>query len=121
MDEQAYANIISEADLVIVPSLNEGFSHPVFDAFSLGTRVMMHQPSPAAEILIGQKGVFATDLSSSNNLLAKMSYALDQENGTVIANREFLQSIGATWQSIASNYVRNYEILMNQANFDVES
>jgi len=121
LDEQDYVNIINEADLVIVPSLNEGFSLPVFDAYSFGTRVMLHNPSPAAQILTEQKGVFATDLSSSNNLLDKISYALDQENGTVIANRQFLQSIGATWQSMASSYVRNYEILMNQANFSIDS
>ena len=116
LDEQAYANIINEADLVIVPSLNEGFSHPVFDAFSLGTRVMMHKPSPAAEILNGRKGVFASDLSSSNNLITKISSAIKEQCGSQIDNQEFLKSIEATWSGITKNYVRNYELLIETHN-----
>jgi hypothetical protein len=33
--------LISKADPVIVPSSNKGLSLPVFDAFSLGTRVIL--------------------------------------------------------------------------------
>lgn len=121
LEEQDYVNIINEADLVIVPSLNEGFSLPVFDAYSFGTRVMLHNPSPAAHILTEQKGVFVTDLSSSNNLLRKISNALDQENGTVIDNRKFLQSIEATWEGMTNNYVRSYEMLMSPMDFNEES
>ncbi len=120
LEEQEYVNIINEADLVIVPSLNEGFSLPVFDAYSFGTRVMLHNPSPAAHILTEQKGVFVTDLSSSNNLLRKISNALDQENGTVIDNRKFLQSIEATWEGMTNKYVRSYEMLVNSMDFNGE-
>ena len=115
LDEQSYANIISEAELVIVPSLNEGFSHPVFDAFSLGTRVMLHDPSPAAQILVGRKGVFATNLSTSDNLLAKISDAIEQEKSKMIDNREFLESIGATWKGITKNYLGIYEGMINES------
>ena len=120
LNDQDYVDIINEADLVIVPSLNEGFSLPVFDAYSFGTRVMLHNPSPAAQILTKQKGVFATNLSSSKNLLAKISHALEQESGTVIDNRKFLRSIEATWEGMTSNYVRSYEILMSPMDFKVE-
>jgi glycosyltransferase involved in cell wall biosynthesis len=116
LDEQAYAKIISEADLVIVPSLNEGFSHPVFDAFSLGTRVMMHKPSPAAEILDGRKGVFASDLSSSHHLITKITSAIEEQGGNKVDNQEFLKSIEATWSDITKNYVRNYELLIEKNN-----
>ena len=113
LDDQDYVSIISEAELVIVPSLNEGFSLPVFDAFSFGTRVMLHNPSPAAQILIGQKGVIATNLNSSDNLLAKISNALEQEKGRALDNREFLKSIGATWEGLTRNYLAIYESLIN--------
>jgi len=112
LDDESYANLIRHADLVIVPSLNEGFSHPIFDAFSLGTRVMLHKPSPAAQILNGRMGVYTADLSKSHNLLELISNAILMPKVDMAENRLFLKSIDATWNSTTKNYIKLYETLL---------
>jgi glycosyltransferase involved in cell wall biosynthesis len=108
LDEENYAKIVSEADLVIVPSLNEGFSHPVFDAFSFGTRLLIHHPSPAAQILINKKGVLLADLSSSYNLINLINEAIQMPKSDLMINRAFLKSIEATWEGLTKNYLKLY-------------
>lgn len=107
-----YVDLIKHSDLVIVPSLNEGFSLPIFDAFSLGTRVMFHSTSPAAQILLGKKGVFACDLSNPQNFLLSLSEALELETGSQFENQKFLKDIGATWYGLANNYLLSYKSLL---------
>jgi glycosyltransferase involved in cell wall biosynthesis len=111
LDEENYAAIIAEADLVIVPSLNEGFSHPVFDAFSFGTRLMIHGPSPAAQILHNKKGVLVADLSDSYNIKNLINEAIQMPKSSLIDNRDFLESIEATWEGLTKNYLKLYSSL----------
>ena len=111
LDEENYAAIIAEADLVIIPSLNEGFSHPVFDAFSFGTRLMIHGPSPAAQILHNKKGVLVADLSDSYNINKLINEAIQMPKGSLIDNRDFLESIEATWEDLTKNYLKLYSSL----------
>jgi glycosyltransferase involved in cell wall biosynthesis len=111
LTDENYAALIMEADLVIVPSLNEGFCHPVFDAFSLGTKVLFHAPSPAEQILGGRKGVFTADLRTPENLLNLIGKAIEGEEGNYLENRNYLESIEATWDSLATNYVNLYKKL----------
>jgi len=108
LDEENYVGLIKEADLVIVPSLNEGFSHPIFDAFSLGTRVLIHDDSPAAQILNGRKGVFIADLRNSGDLIDFIKSAIRIPKSNFSENRNFLESIEATWGQLAKNYVKLY-------------
>jgi len=112
LDQENYVGIIKEADLVIVPSLNEGFSHPIFDAFSLGTRVMIHDHSPAAQILSERKGVFIADLRSSDNLIDLIKNAILMPKSSFIENQSFLTSIEATWGQLAKNYLMLYDKLV---------
>jgi len=111
LNEEDYAAIISLADLVIVPSLNEGFSHPVFDAFSFGTRLLIHAPSPAAEILSNRNGVLAADLSNSYNILNLIYEAIQMPENHFEDNRVFLKSIEATWEDLTKNYFKLYSDL----------
>lgn len=112
LDDNSYADLIKQSDLVVVPSLNEGFSHPIFDAYSLGKRVLIHRPSPAAEILKEREGVFAADLSNSDNFLNLVKVAISQSTGSAIDNQNFLNSIGATWKGITKNYYLGYKKIL---------
>ena len=116
LDDNSYADLIKQAELIVVPSLNEGFSHPIFDAHSLGKRVLLHSPSPAAEILKGRQGVFAADLSNSDNFLSLVNDAINQDTGVAIDNQNFLKSIGATWKGITENYYISYKKLLDVSN-----
>jgi glycosyltransferase involved in cell wall biosynthesis len=112
LEDESYVGLIKEADLVIVPSLNEGFSHPIFDAFSLGSRVLIHDNSPAAQILAHRKGVFIADLRNSGDLIDFINNAIRMPKSNLIENRDFLESIEATWGQLAKNYVKLYNKLI---------
>ncbi len=111
LNDEDYAATISLADLVIVPSLNEGFSHPVFDAFSFGTRLLIHGPSPAAKILSNRNGVLVADLSNSHDILNLIYEAIQMPENHFEDNRVFLKSIGATWEDLTKNYFKLYSDL----------
>lgn len=111
LTEEDYAAIISVADLVIVPSVNEGFSHPVFDAFSFATRLLIHGPSPAAQILLNRKGVLIANLDSSHDILSLINEAIQMPKSHFADNRDFLKSIGATWEDLTKNYLELYSDL----------
>lgn len=111
LKEEDYAAIISVADLVIVPSLNEGFSHPVFDAFSFATRLLIHGPSPAAQILLNRKGVMVANLNSSHDILSLINEAIQMPKSNIADNRDFLKSIEATWGDLTKNYLELYSNL----------
>lgn len=111
LNEVNYVGIIAKADLVIVPSLNEGFSHPIFDAFSYGTRLLIHNHSPASQILNGKSGVLAANLSDYSNVIHLINKALTMPAGNLNDNRDFLKSIGATWECLTQNYLNLYDSL----------
>lgn len=114
LSDQEYVDLIASADLVIVPSLNEGFSLPIFETFSFGSPLLFHKPSPAADILVGKVGVYAADLSRVNDVLYLVKDALDQQRGSLLENRKFLESIGATWAGIAQNYINKYNSVLGE-------
>ena len=101
LSDGEYYSLIKLADLVIFPSLNEGFGLPAFDAFSQGSRVLVHTGTPAAEILNGQPGVHSFDLSSSDQILEVIKSMLSKKKGNKTDNREYLLSIGAVWEKAA--------------------
>jgi glycosyltransferase involved in cell wall biosynthesis len=108
LSDGEYYSLIKLADLVIFPSLNEGFGLPAFDAFSQGSRVLVHTGTPAAEILNGQPGVHSFDLSSSDQILEVIKSTLSKKKGNKTDNREYLISIGAVWEKAAENYLDLY-------------
>ncbi len=114
LEDQDYIEILSQASLVIVPSINEGFSLPVFDAYGAGCRVLFHHPSPASEILSGMPGVLAADLSSPTNFMNVFSNALTMNKSNPSINQEYLRSIGATWQGMTENYVFEYRRILGE-------
>jgi len=117
LNDVDYCSIVAMADVVIVPSVNEGFSHPVFDAFSFGTRVIFHSPSPAAQILEGRQGVFTCNFNDSNNLLKLIDEAVQSPKADLQQNRNFLSSIEATWEDVAKNYFKVYKDLVQKSSF----
>lgn len=112
LEDNDYLDTLRQASLVIVPSINEGFSLPVFDAYGAGCRVLLHHPSPASEILSGMPGVLAADLSNSTNFMNVFFNALTLSKSKASTNQKYLRSIGATWQGMTENYVSEYRRIL---------
>ena len=97
-----------KASVVFHPSINEGFGLPAFEAFGEGARVIAHIGTPANQILNSQKGVLFDNLLNETNVKESYRKILTQNFGDVTQRRQFIKSIGATWESSTKKYVELY-------------
>lgn len=97
-----------KASVVFHPSINEGFGLPAFEAFGEGARVIAHIGTPANQILDSQKGVLFDNLLNETNVKESYRKILTQNFGDVTQRRQFIKSIGATWESSTKKYVELY-------------
>jgi glycosyltransferase involved in cell wall biosynthesis len=97
-----------KASVVFHPSINEGFGLPAFEAFGEGARVIAHSGTPANQILISQEGTFFDNLLNERTVIDSYRKILTQNFGDVIQRRQFIKSIGATWESSTKKYVELY-------------
>jgi glycosyltransferase involved in cell wall biosynthesis len=109
LPEIDYQNILRNAQLVIHPSLNEGFGIPAFEAYGEGARLLIHNQTPAYDLLGNHNGVMSGDLSNLSEITHSIKSALDIQKGSISKRREYLTSIGATWKAMAMNYANLYE------------
>ena len=98
-----------KASVVFHPSINEGFGLPAFEAFGEGARVIAHSGTPANQILISQEGTFFDNLLNERTVINNYRKILTQNFGDVIQRRQFIKSIGATWESSTKKYVELYQ------------
>lgn len=97
------------AELVIHPSVNEGFGWPPFEAFGEGAKILIHSGTPASKYLKNQTGVTAVNLQDSNNaIFNSINDAAFPVEINVLERRDFLERIGFTWDSMISNYRKLY-------------
>ena len=97
-----------KASVVFHPSINEGFGLPAFEAFGEGARVIAHSGTPANQILISQEGTFFDNLLNERTVIDSYRKILTQNFGDVTQRRQFIKSIGATWESSTKKYVELY-------------
>jgi glycosyltransferase involved in cell wall biosynthesis len=105
---EAYISLLAKAQVVVFPSLNEGFGLPAFEAFGQGTNIIVHEESPAAQILHGQSGFFVGNLRHSDSFWTILREAIHHPKSSPLQRQEFLQSIGATWKQMVEQYVLLY-------------
>ena len=101
-----------KASVVFHPSINEGFGLPAFEAFGEGARVIAHSGTPANQILISQEGTFFDNLLNERTVIDSYRKILTQNFGDVIQRRQFIKSIGATWESSTKKYVELYQNIL---------
>jgi glycosyltransferase involved in cell wall biosynthesis len=100
------------ASVVFHPSVNEGFGLPAFEAFGEGARVIAHTGTPANQILSSQEGTFFDNLLDERSVIESYRKILMQNFGDVIQRRQFIKSIGATWESSTKKYVELYQNIL---------
>jgi glycosyltransferase involved in cell wall biosynthesis len=105
-------SLYKHASLVIYPSNNEGFGLPPFEAFGEGAPVLIHNNTPAADYLKNRNGVFIANLSENNeNTFKALEKALVQRSRNFQENRDFLKTLGFTWDEMARKYLSLYQEL----------
>ena len=97
--------LYKNADLVIVPSLNEGFGMPSFEAYAGEANLLVHTGTPASTILRGQKGVYACDMQDFNLALSTVKTILSEQNIRHYGQRsQFIQDKKLHWSDFAERY-----------------
>lgn len=113
LSDQKLADLYRESAIVIHPSINEGFGLPAFEAFGEGANLIVHNTTPAAELLTQFRGVIAENLEKVEEVEKALINVLPINAASIPERRAFINSIGATWKSLAANYYSIYIKLLS--------
>jgi glycosyltransferase involved in cell wall biosynthesis len=113
--EQEMKELYNLAQIVIHPSLNEGFGLPAFEAFGEGNVLIAHQGTPADELLGEFKGVVIENLINKTGVIKSLNSIKTELIIDEKERRDYLRSIGATWSQMTINYVILFKSILNHA------
>ena len=97
--------LYSSANLVIHPSINEGFGLPAFEAYGEGVPIAIHQGTPAAENLNGEPGVLITNMLDFTKIEETIIKSLNLEFESIDRRRRYLRDKSMTWNHMCHSYV----------------
>lgn len=101
------------SDLYLVPSLNEGFGLPAFEAFAGGSKLLIHNKTPASTILGDFHGVYPCDMSKRIEIIKTIEFALaDNLDVDVRQRRLFLSNYKLTWKDFDSKILLLFQDLL---------
>jgi glycosyltransferase involved in cell wall biosynthesis len=100
--------IYQNMQLVIHPSINEGFGLPAFEAFGEGVPVAVHNGLPADYYLGGNSQVMALDMTNQSQIKNLLLSVDKLRNEDFTKRRKFLISNKMTWDLICNEYVNHY-------------
>jgi glycosyltransferase involved in cell wall biosynthesis len=93
------------AELVIVPSLNEGFGMPSFEAYAGGAKLLVHAGTPASTILKDQEGVYFCNMQDFNLTLSTTKAILMDPTVPQLGQRlQFILDKKLRWSNFAERY-----------------
>jgi glycosyltransferase involved in cell wall biosynthesis len=110
VSEEDLAVLYTLADLVVVPSLVEGFGLPALEAMASGTPVVAASVSSLPEV-VGQSGVLVDPYDEAAMALALQTLLEDRERRRCLAEAGRSQAATFTWQKAARQVLRIYEDL----------
>jgi len=100
--------IYRNADLVIHPSINEGFGLPAFEAFGEGAPISIHLGTPADFYLSGEEMVFAINMLDQEKIIELFKKIRSMRRVDITTRRKFLKDHHMTWKQICSQYSDYY-------------
>jgi glycosyltransferase involved in cell wall biosynthesis len=107
--------VFSNSKLVVIPSLNEGFGLPSFEAFAGGATILVHRGTPASTILSRQDGVFSCDMSDPSEIQEHVNKIISIEDLPQISSRvELLRNLNMTWDGYGRSIS---ELYLEQTNY----
>jgi glycosyltransferase involved in cell wall biosynthesis len=99
----------------VIPSLNEGFGLPSFEAFAGGATILVHRGTPASTILSRQDGVFSCDMSDPSEIQEHVNKIISIEDLPQISSRvELLRNLNMTWDGYGRSIS---ELYLEQTNY----
>lgn len=108
MPDANLKQLYGSVDVVVHPSINEGFGLPAFEAFSEGAKIIVHSGTPASNYLSSFSGVFSGDLLNSQVINELLVASLGDIVIEIEARKNFLVNNQMTWKAMVDNYVKIY-------------
>ncbi len=109
--------LYNSANLIVHPSINEGFGLPAFEAFGEGATLLVHNETPAADYLANFAGVFVTDLLVPNKIIDQINKSLLYSGDTKSNRRHYLEMNEMTWAQMSKNYLKSYTDLLDKKQY----
>ena len=109
LEECDLVSLYRSVDLVIFPSINEGFGFSAFEAFGEGCKLLVSENTPAAEILGNFNGVMSGKLTDAESILDCIGKAFRMSSENLISRREKLEKMGYTWDCANDYLLKEYE------------
>ena len=101
--------LFKNSKLVVIPSLNEGFGLPSFEAFAGGATILVHQGTPASTILSKEAGVYSCDMNEALAIKDSVSKIIYNDEAPQIYNRsEVLKNLNISWDAYGSKIAELY-------------
>jgi glycosyltransferase involved in cell wall biosynthesis len=108
LDDAELKYLYQTAQLVIHPSINEGFGLPAFEAFGEGAPIAVHNDLPADDYLNGQFQVHVLNMSDLDLVTALLRSSIDFKRASVNDRRDFLTKNFMTWDQMCKRYLLTY-------------
>jgi glycosyltransferase involved in cell wall biosynthesis len=103
-NDRELANLISNAQAVVIPSLYEGFGLPVLESHAQGTPVVVSDDPALVELSTSSDKIF--ELGNLESLALALKYF--SETKQKIGSTQILEAQSKTWASSAQKHVAAY-------------
>ena len=100
--------LYKSAQLVVHPSINEGFGLPAFEAFGEGAPIAVHRGLPADYYLKSQSGVYVVDMEDIDSITKLLKNSVNYKRSSADKRRNFLVKNHMTWEQMCKQYVQAY-------------
>ena len=109
-DKEQVRNLLQQADLFVLPSLNEGMSNSVLEAMACGLPVIVTDTGGSGELVRNNNGIVVpkADAEALRSAVARFA----RERGTLIAMGQAsrARAIEMAWANMAQEYQTLYEL-----------
>jgi len=100
--------LYQNVQLVIHPSINEGFGLPAFEAFGEGAPIAVHNGLPADYYLNDKPQVYVIDMLNLDSIKVLLSHCVNLNRPNVNERRKYLIKNSMTWDQMCQQYVLTY-------------
>lgn len=104
VSDKELQNLYFNSHVLIFPSLNEGFGFPAFEGFSEGCNLLIHEDTPAAELLFDQEGVFPTNMLDEDDFMENFLDCLNSTKIDYRKRRQIISQLGLIWNNTYNDF-----------------
>jgi len=105
--------LYNNVQLVIHPSINEGFGIPAFEAFAEGAVLIVHEGTPADQYLSKYNGVLSGDMRNKEKIQDLIISGLKLTKQNQSTRQKYLNDMGMTWDFNGLSTLQSYKKLLN--------